>query len=364
MGQDAAELPTYAPTRARFLRLSWLRLPDPITLTSARRPLPWRDALTPAIAMWLATRIAYLVLTYFYPLVSGGEAPSSAPISLPLLFRRWGQWDGVWYIHIARMGYTTTNDTAFFPLYPGAIRLVAALSGPHWTAAALLVSNLGALLAFIGVAVLAAQIAPSGDEAAHARVAVTLFAAYPLAFFLFAAYSDGLFAGLAALALFFGLRRHWGWAALCGLLAAFCRPVGMALILPLAWEAFQRYRERRAAVSAGLALRDVAPALPAIFAPIAGLGAYCVFLWVRFDDPLDLHPCRKRLDAHIPLTAALDTACHPRARAHDAILPISDAGATRPGSRPRWRRSDAGRGAPRAGRVDALSALNPLSHYF
>ncbi len=229
-----------ALTSSLIARWLSLRLPAPDSLARSRRPLPWRDILVPAIAVWLATRLAYLLLTYFYPLVSGGEAPSSKAVSLPALFRRWAQWDGVWYIHIARMGYTTINDTAYFPLYPISIRLVSLIIGPHWAAASLLVSNLAAVLAFVGVALLTAQIAPSGKESEQARIAVTLFAAYPLAFFLFASYSDGLFAGLAALALFFGLRRHWDLAALCGLLAALCRPMGIALILPLAWEGFQR----------------------------------------------------------------------------------------------------------------------------
>ncbi len=287
MRLDAPESQKGAFVRSRFLRRPAFRLPDPTSLASAQRPMPWRSILAPAATLWFATRLAYLTLTCYYPLVSGGYLPSTATVSLPALVRRWTEWDGAWYIQIARMGYTSSTISAFFPLYPGLIRLTAFLIGPHWAAAALLASNLSALLAFFGVAALAAQIAPPGEEAARARIAVTLFAAYPLAFFLVAAYSDGLFAGLAALALVLGMRRRWGWAALCGLLVVLCRPVGVAIILPLAWEAFQRYRERRVIAPANQALRDVAPALAAIFTPVVGLGAYCAFLWLRFGDPLN-----------------------------------------------------------------------------
>ncbi len=265
-------------------------LPAPIHLSHAQRALPWRALIFQAAGVWLATRLAYLTLTGFFPLVSSGattaNAISTTPVSVAALIRRWAQWDGGAFVSIAQHGYTTAQLTAYFPLYPGAIRLTALLIGPHWATAALLVSNLGALLAFIGVALLAAQVAPEGEGRQVARVAVLLFAAYPLAFFLFAAYSDGLFAGLIVFALLFSLRRRWGWAACFGLLAGLCRPTAPALLAPLLWEAFQAYREARGASTPRQALRAAAPALAAIAAPLIGIGTYGAYLWLRFGDPL------------------------------------------------------------------------------
>ena len=268
-------------------RLPQLRLPTPATLADARPPLPWRWLWTQAASLWVATRLAYAILTYYFPLMTGGEPPSPHAASLALLARRWVQWDGVIYVRLARDGYWSSTYTVFFPLYPALIRACAALIGPHWALAALLVSNLSALVAFVAIAALAMQVAPPEHRRSVARVALLLFATYPLAFFTVAPYTDALFVALAALALLFGMRRRWGWAVLAGLLAGICRPVAPALILPLAWEALQGYRAARIAGNdLWRALRESAVALVAAFAPAISIGAYCLYLWVAFGDPL------------------------------------------------------------------------------
>lgn len=277
---------TAALLQLHAVRERLLRLPTPTPLRHAQRPLPWRAIIRQAASLWLATRLAYAVLTLYVPLATGTELPSHTPISAVSLIHLWANWDGAIYLHIAQVGYYSPTISSFFPLYPAAIRLVATLIGPHWVVSGLIISNLSALLACIGIASLAAQIAPAGEEARVARNAVTLFLAYPLAFFLVATYSDGLFAGLAALTLFFALRRRWGWVALFSALAALARPIAPALLLPLAWEALQRYREARAVMSQRQAIRVALPGLAALLAPIASVGAYCLFLWSRFGDPL------------------------------------------------------------------------------
>lgn len=315
MRLDIPERGAGSPGSARLMRSRlrglvgrvFARLPAPTPLRQAQRALPWRAVLFYATALWVATRFAYALLTCYFPLVAGDTSPSQTTTPLSVLVRLWTHWDGQWYIAIARRGYWASTPTAFFPLYPGAIRLVETVIGPHWAAAALIASNLGSLLAFVGVAALAAQVSPPGDERQTARVAVTLFAVYPLAFFLVAAYSDGLFAGLVAFALLFALRRKWGWTALVSFLAALCRPVAPVLILPIAWEAFQRYRERRGLASPWQALREMTPALVACMAPLAGIGAYCLWLWSRFGDPL-IFINAERGWAHMALSPILSIA--------------------------------------------------------
>ena len=290
MRLDVTERQTRAASRAGMRRWLSLHLPTPTPRSQAQRSLPWRPLLLQATAAWFATRVAYLALTIFFPLVTGSvasaDAISRAPVSLPSLLRGWTVWDGGWYIAIAQRGYWQVEPTAFFPLYPITIRVVETLIGPHWATAALIASNLSALLGFCGIALLAAQVAPLGQERDIAKIAVLLFGAYPLAFFLFAAYSDGLFAGLAAFTLLFAFRRRWGWAALFGFLTALCRPTAPALILPIAWEALQRYRERHAEVPMRQALVETAPALAACASPLAGIAAYSAWLWMRFGNPL------------------------------------------------------------------------------
>lgn len=82
------------------------------------------------------------------------------------------------------------------------------------------------------------------------------------------------------------MRRRWGWAALCALLATLCRSVGVALIAPLLWEAFQAWRARRMVDPERSALGEAAAGVGAALAPLVALAAFSGFLWVRFGDPL------------------------------------------------------------------------------
>ncbi len=279
-------------------RLRGWRLPAPIPLAEAQRPLPWRWLWLQALSVWFASRAAFAVLTLYYPLVTGTESPKIKTVALASIIQRWTYWDGAIYIHIAQSGYTPPEYSVYFPLYPALIRFSTFIIGPHWATAALLVSNLGALLAYGGIAALAAQFASTDNTRKVVRTALILFAAYPLGFFTAAAYTDGIFVGLAAFALLFAARRRWWWAAAFALLAGWSRPVGPALILPLAWEALQYYRYHRAArAEAGKrgeggegsvqrALRTAAPALAAICAPILSVVTFSAYLWRRYGDPL------------------------------------------------------------------------------
>lgn len=267
-------------------RVATWRLPAPIALVDAQRPLPWRWLWLQALSVWGATRLAFALLTLYYPLVTGGENPKLSTVALASTLHHWMNWDSGIYVHLARVGYSPPENSVFFPLYPVLIRVCAFIIGPHWMTAALLVSNLGALLAFGGVAALAMQVASAAHERQVARTALILFAAYPLAFFTAAAYTDGLFVGLAAFALLFAMRRRWFLAAAFALLAAWSRPVGSALILPLAWEAIQCYRAARTESAPAQAWRTTAPALAAICAPIVSVLTFSAYLWQRFGDPL------------------------------------------------------------------------------
>lgn len=288
----AAALPARAGALVAWGR-HWLRQRPAPSVSRARRPLPWRVIVAQGLSVWLATRLALALLSYLRPLLTGPSKPTNATTSLVVLVQQWVRWDGAWYVSIAQQGYATVQSTSFFPLYPLLIKAVSFVTGPHWATAGLLAANLGSLLAFIGLSALAVQVSQRGDDLETARFSLYAFAAYPLAFFLAAAYSDGLFAGLVAFALLFGFRRRWGWTAVFALLAGLCRPTGVALVAPLAWEALQDARARLAAggedrLSLGRIAAVVwraAPALVAAAAPGIGLLAYMGYLWLTFGHP-------------------------------------------------------------------------------
>ena len=63
-----------------------------------------------------------------------------------------------------------------------------------------------------------------------------LVAAYPMAFFLAAAYTEGIFLAFAIFCLYFLRRGFWYGAAICAFCATLTRFTGIVLLLPMIWE--------------------------------------------------------------------------------------------------------------------------------
>src|SRR5437764_7346654 len=63
--------------------------------------------------------------------VPAAHAPPRPHMPLDRLFGNWLQWDGWWYVAIARSGYTYRphhmSSVAFFPTYPLIVRVVGAV---------------------------------------------------------------------------------------------------------------------------------------------------------------------------------------------------------------------------------------------
>lgn len=271
--------------------------------------------------MWLATRVVLVAFTLAAELIRlGGRADGYRQVSPRDILYTWKQWDAYWYTEIAHQGYWTWQSTAFFPLYPLMIRLASLVVGQHWLLIAMGIASLAALGAFMGVGLLAAN--EQGGTQAATR-AVRVFAAYPLAFFLTAPYTEGLFVALAAFTLLFARRWMWRWAALTAFLAALTRPTAVVLLLPLVWElgrqhgwwrtlgatlgslrqrgwasladlrararawrARGRERLRTRRWSGALGWHAAADAALLVIAIPAGFGLFMGYLWLRFGHPL------------------------------------------------------------------------------
>ena len=253
--------------------------------------LGWqRDIVTSALLLWLATRVVFAVLTYFAVLLPPGPppAPPATGVAPDLLFGSWNRLDVQWYIAIAQRGYWAVQPTAFFPLYPILLRVAAFLCFGHYLLAGMIVSNLGALAACIGLGLLAAADGKPEDAVRAIRFEL----AYPLAFFTVAAYADSLLLAFITFAFFFARTGRWRWAAAMAFLAGLTRPTALTLVLPLLWE-YGRQHEwwHRSPPRAWLArLRSGIPAAlePVIVVgavPVA-LAAYAAYCWLRFGDPL------------------------------------------------------------------------------
>jgi hypothetical protein len=243
----------------------------------------WRGLALQAVGVWLATRIVFVFFTYvaviftsqgFDPMLMG-LGPSFYP---DRLLESWNQWDTGWYLPISHTGYgPDEHRAAFFPLYPLLIHAVTLVTGNEpRLLVALIIGNLGTLLAYVALALLAKS--EMGDR--YVLPVLLAFSAYPFSFFTAAAYPDGLFLGLGALSIFFARRGNWYASAGLAFLAGLTRPTGVILILPLLWEFARRHglfsREWRGrlslkALGQGLMLAVAVPLAVALFALHLGM---------------------------------------------------------------------------------------------
>jgi hypothetical protein len=165
-------------------------------------------------------------------------------------------WDYNWYEHIARDGYPGGHggrQYAFFPLWPLLLRGV----GNHWDVI------VGATAAWAASA--AAFFGVSAGPPRPLRSALAL-ACWPGSFALAIVYPDALALAAAAWAAALALRGKPLAAGLLGAVAAFARPNGVLIALPLAWIG---RRSVRGWVGAAL--------------PVAAAASVEAYFWARSD---------------------------------------------------------------------------------
>ncbi len=209
-------------------RLSTAVVDHPTTVTT-------KKIILQTAGIWAATRVGYVVVTFF-TVTMVANLPSGHQNGWPgaAMLNAWKQWDAGRYLSIIQHGYADPNNTAFFPLYPLLSSGVAHLLGQNNALlAALFVANVAALVAMIGIALLAQCEFGLQDSGQRALMALL---AYPLSFFLVAPYSESLFLATSVFACYYARRGAWGRTALCALLAGLTRPTGVVLIPTLFWE--------------------------------------------------------------------------------------------------------------------------------
>jgi hypothetical protein len=177
------------------------------------------------------------------------------------------RWDSVWYLEIAHSGYDGAS-TAFFPLYPMLVRVLAVVDQPG----ALLVSAYAVSLASLFGALYLMHRLVALELGSHqtARLSVLMLALFPGALWFGAPYSESLFLLLSVAAFYFARTDRWALAGIAGALASATRSAGVVLIVPLAilwWQSGRRPRD--------LAWIALAP---------AGLVAYSLYLALSLGD--------------------------------------------------------------------------------
>lgn len=200
-----------------------------------------------AFQIVVALRLGFVLLAvlawFLFPKDSSGAFVAFNQPDFPVWHNRtlgmWGTWDASWYMQIADQGYLANiQSLAFFPLYPALIGLLGRMLGGGYLVAGLIIST-----ALVWLALILLQRLVAFDFNPHlARRAVLYLCVFPVAFYLFAVYTEALFLALVLL-FFLAIRQwhRWWWAGLFAALATLTRGPGVLLIMPLAWE-WTRYQ--------------------------------------------------------------------------------------------------------------------------
>ena len=214
---------------------------------------PWTSPLL--AAGWFLGVLAVLSGPHVGPVESSLE---------PVRFAALANWDGGWYLGIARDGYASPRSFAFFPLFPLVLRGLLLLPVSVSLAASLL-NGLFFALAMVCLR----RLYPGRDHA------LLLFAFLPFSFFFGAVYTEALFGALAAASLV-AVREDEGVAAAgLGALAALTRVSGIVIGL---------------FVLAALASRRWRTAVLGVAGPTAGLALWMIWLkWKTGDAFRFLH---------------------------------------------------------------------------
>ena len=153
-----------------------------------------------------------------------------------VLVRPWQRWDTEYYLNIAERGYRLDDgSTQFHPLYPWMGRVFGDVLGGNMLLGLLAASSVCGLLFLMGFERLARLDLSPGTSR---RAAVYLLHA-PLAFVLFAPYTEALFLLSSVIVFLMARRRAWWMAGTAAGLAALTRQQGIFLLIPLAWELWE-----------------------------------------------------------------------------------------------------------------------------
>ena len=252
---------------------------------------------TPVLA-WMAVGLVLVVVQYW---ANARLAPGPVDLTptLDRFFAGWRQFDAGEFIAIADDGYWyvpgARSPTSFFPLYPLLVRAVSVVA-PSTLVAAVAVSAAAGLAVAVGFWRWCAR---WGLAPATRTLALAVLLVYPWAWFLYGVpFSDALFVALVIGAFTLVEDERYGWAAVVGALATATRPTGMFLAPALVLLALERagaLRSVRAEAPAGWIARLELPTRwhrerfrPALLVPalaLVGIGAYSLYLGVRFGAP-------------------------------------------------------------------------------
>jgi hypothetical protein len=259
------------------------RAPVRFSAAAARSIHPILRAVIGATTLWLGTRVVLVLWSIVVQLGSpvGSRLFSHRDWPATLFFR----WDSLYFAGISEHGYfgaaSLATWPAFFPGYPAATRMVAAIlggTGPSTSTSAIAVSMAVVVTGASLVATILFWLLVSQRSGTRIALAATvLFVAGPYSLFLVASYSEALFLAFALGAWLLAGRGYWLPAGILAAGASLTRANGVFLIVALV-VLYVMYRR-----SAGAPYLLRAVALAAL--GFCGVGGYFLYLFARTGDP-------------------------------------------------------------------------------
>ncbi len=229
----------------------------------------WLEAFQHVFPIYVATRIAFLLLTYLVSLFFFDNF-SGQSRTLHDFIEQWNHWDTGQFTNIVQFGYNAPWRTAFFPLYPMLEALLTPLLHKPFYAG-LVISNLATLGLFL---VLYRLVREESNEELATRTVLYL-AVFPTAFFLAAAYNESLFLFLAVFSFYHIRRGNWWLAGLCGFLASLTRSAGVFLLVPFCYEYLRQHEFNLKRIRFSI--------VGGAFIP-AGLALFALYCYYKFHD--------------------------------------------------------------------------------
>jgi hypothetical protein len=238
----------------------------------------WARWYVPQVAAaWVAGRVVVAAALGLVHFLTGDVAKKGGTLPHTSLLG----WDAGWYESIALHGYAGAGAESrrFFPLLPITVRVLSGVVGHAGTLQIILVNA----AAFVMLVLLARLAVAEGFSDAAVRRTLWLTCLAPPAFVLVMGYSEAL-AMLFAVGAFLAARTgRWWLAALAGLLAGLCRPLGILLVAPMAIEAARGWRDGTLLAAGPRALLARAGA---VIAPAVGAAIYLGWSAATYHDGL------------------------------------------------------------------------------
>ncbi len=187
----------------------------------------FKNSISLIFAIWYLS----LLLIFYFGFLNFPHSPKT----LDNFFENFGQWDGGYYLSIAKDGYTSELYFAFFPVYPLAIKIVT-LFTQNYLLSAILISIAASYLALkILFELLKRQF---DKKIAFKTILFLLF--FPTSFYFLVAYSESLFFLFVVSTFFFLHKKKLFLAVLVASLASATRVSGLALVVALLFDNLTR----------------------------------------------------------------------------------------------------------------------------